>query len=137
MKLTPEQEQWLTALESGEYKQGEQELRSKDDCFCCLGVACELFIPNTRKTTTRGRTMEGEPNVVNFYGEEENAASAPREIKKLLHLQNRYGATKGKHVLAGSVHDSLVSMNDNGATFKEIAAFIRANPEKVFVRGEE
>ena len=31
----------MTALESGDYKQGRDRLRDGDD-FCCLGVACDL-----------------------------------------------------------------------------------------------
>jgi hypothetical protein len=33
---------WVTALRSGEYKQGRGALRSKDDRFCCLDVLCDL-----------------------------------------------------------------------------------------------
>ena len=40
-KLTKAQERWLTALESGEYKQTRDLLRD-DNGFCCLGVACDL-----------------------------------------------------------------------------------------------
>ena len=40
-KLTEAQEEWLVALESGEYKQGRGRLRD-DNGFCCLGVACDL-----------------------------------------------------------------------------------------------
>lgn len=34
---------WEKALESGDYEKGTSVLRSKDDKYCCLGVACELF----------------------------------------------------------------------------------------------
>lgn len=33
---------WLEALRSGKYKQGQNELRSKDNSFCCLGVLCDI-----------------------------------------------------------------------------------------------
>lgn len=37
-------EEWVKALESGEYKQGQGALETIDDegnhCYCCLGVAC-------------------------------------------------------------------------------------------------
>lgn len=33
--------QWLTALRSGEYKQGTGALRN-GNAFCCLGVLCDL-----------------------------------------------------------------------------------------------
>ena len=42
MKLTEAQEQWLDALESGNYKQARQRLRVGDS-YCCLGVASDLY----------------------------------------------------------------------------------------------
>ena len=35
-------EKWLTALRSGEYKQGFNYLK-KDDCHCALGVLCAII----------------------------------------------------------------------------------------------
>lgn len=34
--------QWVAALRSGEYEQGNSVLRTPDDKFCCLGVLCDL-----------------------------------------------------------------------------------------------
>lgn len=39
-------QQWVAALKSGEFKQGEGALRRTDGdgvSFCCLGVLCELY----------------------------------------------------------------------------------------------
>jgi hypothetical protein len=33
---------WVAALRSGEYRQGQDQLRSFNDEFCCLGVLCDL-----------------------------------------------------------------------------------------------
>jgi hypothetical protein len=33
---------WVEALRSGKYKQGQQRLRTTDDCYCCLGVLCDV-----------------------------------------------------------------------------------------------
>lgn len=33
---------WVEALRSGKYEQGEYQLRTEDDKFCCLGVLCEV-----------------------------------------------------------------------------------------------
>lgn len=48
--LTPNREaiaEWVAALESGQYEQGEGWLKVIDDKgsakYCCLGVACEIF----------------------------------------------------------------------------------------------
>lgn len=34
--------QWLAALRSGEYEQGSERLRDEENCFCCLGVLCDI-----------------------------------------------------------------------------------------------
>lgn len=36
---------WLGALRSGKYKQGEGQLRRRDNTFCCLGVLCHITAP--------------------------------------------------------------------------------------------
>ena len=33
---------WIEALRSGQYQQGQCELRSADDSRCCLGVLCDV-----------------------------------------------------------------------------------------------
>lgn len=33
---------WVKALRSGEYKQGQFQLRPSTENFCCLGVLCDL-----------------------------------------------------------------------------------------------
>ena len=35
--------QWIEALESGEYKFGQDRLKLSDNTFCCLGVLCDLY----------------------------------------------------------------------------------------------
>lgn len=43
--MNPEiKEQWVKALRSGDYKQGQNVLRNKNDEFCCLGVLCDLAV---------------------------------------------------------------------------------------------
>lgn len=37
-------EKWIIALHSGAYEQAQGALNNKDG-FCCLGVACNVFIP--------------------------------------------------------------------------------------------
>lgn len=34
---------WLTALRSGDYKQGKERLKNVDGTMCCLGVLCDLM----------------------------------------------------------------------------------------------
>ncbi len=35
-------DKWIEALESGKYKQGQENLR-KGDKYCCLGVLCDII----------------------------------------------------------------------------------------------
>lgn len=43
---------WLKALRSGKYKQTISSLQDRNG-YCCLGVACEVFIPNPRRDEKR------------------------------------------------------------------------------------
>lgn len=36
--------EWLTALRSDEYRQGNGELRTMQDRYCCLGVLCDVAV---------------------------------------------------------------------------------------------
>lgn len=39
------QRDWIHALESGKYKQGQNCLRDQNNKFCCLGVLCDIVAP--------------------------------------------------------------------------------------------
>lgn len=41
-------QKWIDALRSGLYKQGRGHLQTKKG-YCCLGVACDIFIPKERQ----------------------------------------------------------------------------------------
>lgn len=41
-------EEWVKALRSGEFKQGKGALQTPGG-FCCLGVACKVFIPEGKQ----------------------------------------------------------------------------------------
>lgn len=104
------QEKWLQALESGEYKQANGYLHL-DGGYCCLGVGavvCEIDADDLRCDST----LEGWPTVV-------------EKLKLASDVGSLAGADRPKSSLA-AVNDELEW------DFKQIAAFIRANPEKVF-----
>lgn len=52
--------QWVTALRSGEFKQGQQRLRDGLDQRCCLGVLCELA---ERAGVVTGALIEGDEDL--------------------------------------------------------------------------
>lgn len=105
------QEQWVEALESGEYKQGQRNL-CYEDKYCCLGVACEVM------------GIEGEEMAGFVYFKGNNIVLL--EFEKL-------GLRGMRGELASGPYASLASMNDSGKSFKEIAQFIRDNEGLVFV----
>ncbi len=53
---------WINALRSGEYKQTKARLQDNSG-FCCLGVACKLFIPEDQQRYSKrydANTLDGE-----------------------------------------------------------------------------
>lgn len=118
-KLGPNQEKWLKALESGKYKQGQGYLCKIDNGkprYCCLGVAAKVFLG------------EGKPSkhesLISWRG---NYYYATPKIQRLLQLYDEFGAS------APTYDDwSLVDLNDENYTFKQIAKMIRKNPNSFF-----
>ena len=71
--------EWVKALRSGKYTQGQDCLRGKDDKFCCLGVLCDL-------TSRKKWDEENDEYYCTILGEEE---VLPESILNLLHLEER------------------------------------------------
>ncbi len=71
MKNTKNIEKWVEALRSGKYNQCQGGLQDSNG-YCCLGVACDVFIPKKKQityTTPSGvTTMAG-----GFPTDQENA----------------------------------------------------------------
>ena len=129
MKLTKEQEAWLQALESGAYKQGRIRLHPEEDTYCCLGVAC---------TISNIGVWGAVPYILTNFayvikGENDQTAKLPGALVERLHLRDDGGGFEQRMVIKGRHFGALYEMNDSGKfTFKEIAAWIRENPEVVF-----
>ena len=121
-ELGPLQKKLVESLESGKYKQGPGLLLSKNkqgkDIYCCLGVAAEIL------------------NLPKLYIEKELSLTDNGEWEKLA-LRNGFGKLKYKayNKQEDEYYDDLVTMNDSGFwSFKEIAKYIRENPENVFTK---
>ncbi len=145
------QDAWLQGLESGKFKQAEGALATKEVgkltfSYCCLGVACEVY--NEIGTGKKLNIDKSHHDNVSF---KESMIEAtydgeygllPLSVSKALKLNDNDGTLidsienkgrlRNKRACADSEVDSLVDMNDNGYTHKQIAAYIRANPENVF-----
>ena len=130
MKLGKKQEKWLKALESGRYKQGNGRLRREDNTHCCLGVAY--------RTLRCEFTLDPNQRLYKVYGDV-SVMMKPG----LIGLRNSWGAIKPyltpeekKVYFRAEIpsRNGLTSLNDADATFKQIARFIRENPERVFTK---
>lgn len=116
-KLTPKgrklRAQWITALESGNYKQGRDYLRQRNVKgrleYCCLGVLCNLT--GTQKWE-RDRSW-GDREAYSYA--DGTDGRPPENISKLVGLETKQ-------------IDILVELNDQyHLSFKEIADRLRNN----------
>ncbi len=111
------QEAWLKALESGEYEQCTHDLHDGKG-FCCLGVACVVAGMSADEIHDYQNKVE---------------AVAPHSVVSSLRLRGERGQVDGTIYIRHMRSVTLTSANDCGATFSEIAAFIRSSPTAVFV----
>jgi len=125
---------WLRALRSGEYKQEAGGLHSIDQegnsTFCCLGVACDLYLNEVGDLTTR---IHQRGQVA--YGEE--YSYLPRQVAEWLGLWSYDGTFLDPENILLPEERSLADLNDNGATFREIAETIERKEGSLFYEGGE
>lgn len=123
-------EQWLEALRSGDYEQGNGAMReqrsSEKPRYCCLGVADEVCF---------GATWQ-EKFVDHAYQDDMGyAGSLPEERRAILGLDktateedlNRYYELRGLrdyYIDHPSREQLLIYLNDNGISFGGIAEFV-------------
>lgn len=106
-------QKWITALRSGEYKQGKRRLKDGDS-YCCLGVLCDLygkeFNVSFENTLERGEEFLGK---INFLPTVVGIWSGIADISGV-YEENIYHPNR-----------RMLSIdNDNGKTFTEIADII-------------
>lgn len=117
---------WVKELRSGRWEQGAHVLRSEDDKYCCLGVACELFrgpnqkwnlIPITGGQAWAIDNLEADmpPFIVNKLG---LPGGNPRVPK---HIVQKYTTCTPPYMSPMTKSVSLSSLNDNGVPFATIA----------------
>lgn len=112
---------WVDALRSGEYTQAAGALKvarfypEVGYSHCCLGVLCELYDQNHEEKLEQTIDIYAEETIVYFNGEHE---ILPQIVADWAGL----GSRKGTHVVP-----SLVDLNDNGFSFKEISDVIEQN----------
>lgn len=113
-------EQWVAALESGEYEQGRQFLRNGDE-FCCLGILCELAVADGAIPAP-----EIDSSGLRSYGTAQGGrmqSVLPVEVQTYLGTLSCDPAVTS----AGGANTTLSVLNDGGVSFSEIAKVIRNN----------
>ncbi len=120
--------QWVAALRSGKYKQGQGKLRTvaqgeEAPRYCCLGVLCELikgsdgWKPETNQFT--GNTDYRPPHAT------KGTTGMPSDrMCKELGLNKRHD---GIPTSFDDVRSFLADKNDSGWGFKRIANWIEKN----------
>lgn len=95
-------EAWLKALRSGEYQQGRHRLRNEDDCFCALGVLCDILDPSGWLKSDGGAILFQDYSTMSLS----------------LKMKDYIG-------LNGIQTDHIMSLNDiDGKSFEDIADYV-------------
>jgi hypothetical protein len=124
--------EWVAALRSGRYKQGEGYLAKRERGemkFCCLGVACDLFSDrvNLLYYDDAGyRTYYQWQSVRDTRWAEKWVACLPRPVADLL------GIGTNPTIKAAGYVQTLSGLNDRGRPFETIADLI----ENEFLKGD-
>lgn len=115
---------WADALESGQYTQGFDQLRTVDKNgnttgFCCLGVLCNLHAQAHPKIALK--ETDPETYLGSYYG-------LPKLVQEWADMYTPEGdLVSGNIRLVKDEYYSLMEANDYGTDFKTIAQFIRKN----------
>lgn len=106
--------EWVKRLRSGKIKQTQSQLGLVDGSRCCLGVLCDIAVENGVIPTPK---QNYDQELV--YGAKSELL--PRKVRMWAGLRTWAG-----HYQKGQ--NSLAQLNDNGATFKQIAKIIETEP---------
>ncbi len=135
-RYTKFQEEWLKSLETGmvngqKYRKARGYLcttsvKGKPVGYCCLGVACEIYNAKVSKSKALKITDEGDG--YRYY----DGISGALPSVVVNRLKTRGAAA---NIDVQSHPADLTELNDDtNLSHKQIAKFIRENPEKVFVK---
>ena len=114
-------ELWIKALESGKYRQSNDQLGGHIIGYCCLGVACAVYeketgevLPKTREGTYTDTTLSGKLDFVKV-AEWYNIRGV------IVNQQMSEGESKKR-----SLQAYLMDLNDQEEkTFSEIAQYLK------------
>lgn len=106
---------WIEALRSGEYQQARETLRVNDE-YCCLGVACDIS----------GLHQWERLDETSIYTYDEHHNILPLTVIAWMELDihENWGSLQGDRSGDRGLLLDLITMNDSGASFEEIADHI-------------
>lgn len=126
MKPNEARELLVKALRSGEYNQATDQLKKIDErgeeSFCCLGVACDLYMKHNYGCWDGTNFFDGQKLewtrlttlVRNWFGFKNTNCTLREEFR-----YDFYG-----NLSEDGEIDSLAGLNDSGASFNQIANVI-------------
>lgn len=116
-------QKWVDALRSGKYRQTKGALHRTEngDEFCCLGVACKVYLEENPGSLDTHRGL----GIIMY---ELRRSILPEPVRLWLGLKSATGT------FAGSPHGNrdLTTENDRGVVFDQIADIIESNPKGLF-----
>ena len=115
-ELRPEvKEKWLAALRSGDYQQGTQHLRDRQNRFCCLGVLCDIYAKENGLEWVKDHNSNVACRFLDEY------AGLPAVVSSWAGFTKYVGLPV---VRVGDSEYSLAQLNDTGSSFDVIANII-------------
>ena len=134
MPLNRNAQAWVRALRSGEYKQGIGVLR-RNDTYCCLGVACDLYM----KAENKGAWIQPSNERANSYfvvGDDAKDGTLPKAVVEWLGLEKGNNRVEYRDIYAPKLffgkYQSLLGANDGGMSFNAIANAIETHAKGLF-----
>lgn len=141
--------EWVEALESGEYPQTRECLRNEEG-YCCLGVLSDIGISHHKVPVEWWRMQDGVYEVKKLSGSDEGHLDLPESVALWANMHigpkvyvddisKEVWSALAREASATAIEEwcwcgfaALSSMNDNGVSFKTIAAVLRSvGAEKV------
>ena len=115
---------WVRALREGGYDQDMERLRRGNGGFCCLGVACDVYM----KETGEGEWKTGISGMIFVVGHEKSGSELPVGVMKWLGMASTYG----RYEYEEHPRDLVYHNDVEGWGFSRIADLIESEPKEMF-----
>lgn len=125
---------WIAALKSGQYQQGQGKLRGWDDTYCCLGVLVDLIIDRNWIPIVVYAPDVGNSHRDRYlyeYGQSIQGNYVPMSVADYIGMRDNNGRYGGWDYTSGGPQ-YLAEHNDRGMSFEEIAQIIEDHQTELF-----